>query len=361
MSLHSLFVFRSIRISLCFLVLILPAAGQRLAQGTKAEKTGVAGFTEAYCSSLSGNFRVCKALTSEQEDADFIIQRDKANVHRTEASAWKSIAASPDGFFAYRGDLDADGTAEIVIVSLDNVSQGMGVTNSTVLIFDGKTIGTAAQPVSFQIQEFGPGENFVYDPKEKRTDILISYWGEYSSIEPRRIPGVYLIGKWFRYNDGRLEPILSRPTLARRYLNSFARERDNGWFEGRTPHTWLKDRRTHKLYREPDEASQPISILNGTIKSFTTGETPAIQFDTGSGEILNGIFGSSSSDNTDIPAPVKITSVGIWEDRYTYPFSYSMGFDPAVFLSQIEGRRVRIEKYRTEYGREFAKVWLLDR
>lgn len=352
-------VVRSAFVLSAIVLFAFDASSQRLTQGPKP-KTQLSEFSEAFCSSLSGGFRVCKGRTSEQGDAEYVVMKADSIVNRIPAAAWTTVAISPDGFFAYRGDLDRDGSQEVVLVSLENVSNGMGVTYSTAYIFDGRTLEVQGTPISFPIQEFGERENFIYNAADRRTEVLISYWGEYSTLEPNRIPGVYLIGKWFRYRSGKLEPVAEKPTLARRFLNSFAAERDNGWFENRKPYTWLKDRRTHKLYREPRETTKPIATLTAAIKSFEDGETPAVQFETASGEIVKGIFGSRASDDAGNAKPLAISSIGIWKNKYTYPLSYSMKFDPSVFLEQIEGRKVRVEKYRSDYGDEYVKVWLLE-
>lgn len=349
------------RSGLLFCLIALSAIAvpaQRLVQGSKPTEEKAGQFSGAFCSNLTGGLRLCKVKTSAEGDADFIVLKGSTTVSRVEAPAWTTVNISPDGFFAYRGDLDKDGTQEVVLVSLEGVSQGMGVTYSTVYIFNGAA-GSQGRPISFPIQEFGEKESFIYDPRNRRTEILISYWADYDSIEPKRAMGLYLTGKWFRYDRGKLKPVLEKPTLARRFLNSFAAERDNGWFENRKPFTWLKDRRTHKLFREPDELTKPTAVRTGTIKAFEAGENAVIHFETESGEALKGVFGSASSGDQE-RKPLEISSVGLWNKRYVYPMSYSMNFDPALYFDRFEGRRVRIETYRTEYGDEYAKVWLLD-
>lgn len=304
---------------------------------------------------------MCKVKTSEDGDAEFAILKAESTVNRIAAAAWSTAAVSPENFFAYRGDLDKDGSQEMVVVSLEGVSNGMGVTYATAYIFNGKTVEQQGEPVSFSLQEFGERDNFIYNPASRRTEILISYWGEYSSLEPKRITGVYLIGKWFRYRNGKLEPIFENPTLARRFLNSFAAERDNGWFDNRKPYTWLKDRRTHKLHREPDELTGPVKTEEATITKFieksTDGDEVAeLDFITDGGQVIKGKLGGGSDEGN----ALKITAFGIWKERYLFPLSWSMDFRPATFFDRVDGRRVRLETYKTEYGREFTKVWLLD-
>jgi hypothetical protein len=342
--------------------LVSAAFGQRLTQGTKPVTTKIPEYAEAFCSTVTGGFRVCRALKSEEGEADFVILKGATTVNRIEALAWKNIAVEPDGFFAYRGDLDKDGAAEIVLVSLEGVSNGMGVAYSTAYIFNGRTVESGSEPISFEIQEFGERENFIYDPRSRRTEILISYWAAYDSIEPEREMGTYLMGKWFYYQNGRLQPIFEKPTLARRFLNSFAAERDNGWFENRKPYTWLKDRRTHKFFNEPASTDKLIRTESGTIAKFaaTVGksETYEFQLKLQSGQLVKGRFGDRGPDESSPSLAIK--AIGIWKERYIFPSSWSMSIDPETFLERIEGRRVRLETYDPGNGEEYTKMWLLD-
>lgn len=358
MSVRVLSAFRPLLFLSVFVLFALAVSAQRLVPGSKPAKASVPEYSEAFCSNLTGAFRVCRVRTSDDGDADFVVTKGGSILNRIAATAWANVAVTPEGFFAYRGDLDNDGRAEIVLVSLEGVSNGMGVTYSTVFIFDG---GTQGPPLSYSVQEFSDRESFIYDPAKRRTEMLITYWGDYASIEPKRVHGVYLIGKWFRYRGGKLEPVLEKPTLARRFLNSFAAERDNGWFENRHPYTWLKDRRTHKLFREPDEPSGPLRTETATLTRFvesssSDGDAVQVDFTTDDGRAIKGKFGNASEDGKII----EIKAFGIWKQRYLYPLSWSMDFRPATFLASVEGRRVRLETFKTEYGDEFTKVWLLD-
>ena len=357
--------FRSAFVTLVLVLSVASAAAQVLVQGSKPAKTQIPEYSEAFCSSLPGEFAVCKVLASGRDDAEYTIRKAGTTVNRIPDSTLKIFAdVTRDAFFTYQGDLDHDGTSEIVLVALERVSNGMGVTYSTVYIFDGRSVEVEGPPISFPVQEFGQRDNFIFNPSTRRTEILISYWGEYATIEPKRIPGVYLIGKWFRYRNGKLEPILEKPTLARRYLNSFADERINDWFEDRRPYMWLKDRRTHKFFREPAEAAQLLRTENGTIARFVgrpSAEDSAPEFDfrLSSGQVVKGKL--RGDWNPDEGKATEIRAFGLWTERYLYPLSWAMEFNPATFLDRIEGRRVRLEIFKTGSGDEFIKVWLLDR
>jgi hypothetical protein len=340
MGVSSYSVFRSTLVLIFLTVIAAVAPGQRLVHGTKPRETSVPGRVEAFCSMLSGGFRVCKVREPEAVEAEYFILKGEAVVNRLPAPFWMGTATSPDGFFAYRGDLDRDGSSEIVVVSLEGVSNGMGITYSTVYIFDGRSVEARGDPISVAV-------------------------AGYDSIEPKRGMGMYLMGKWFRYRNKRLEPVLEKPTLARRLLNSFAEERDNSWYENRYPHKWLTDRRAHKLLREPAERSKLASVRFATIRAFQQQplyERPnaEIEFDTEAGASLKGKIRRGRNSDADDKAIMDIESIGIWKARYLYPIPFNGDLRLTTFLDRIEGRRVRLETYRPEHGNEYTKVWLLD-
>lgn len=221
-----------------------------------------------------------------------------------------------------------------------------------------KVLDWATAPISVPIEEFGDNENFVYDRKTKRTNILITYWENYETIEPKRLWGLYLVGKWFRYRSGKLEPMVAKHTLARRFLNSFAAERDNGWFENRTPFTWLRDRRTFKLAREPRTLAKLLKVelgkLTSNIEPDGEGSEFAISID--GGKQVQGRLAPFASGESHL----RIESVGIWSRRFLYPNPASGGLRLSSFAEKVEGRRVRIETYAPEYGDEFTRIWFLD-
>ena len=351
-----------------FLLIFTSATvAQRLSQGSKLVETELSDVLEAFCSNLSGGFRVCRVRKNEDADAEFIIQKGGSTVSSIQAPFWSLAGVDPDSFFAYRGDLDLDGTNEIVLVSMEGVSNGMGITFSTAYVFDGKTVESHGRPISFSVEEFSHKENFIYDSRAHRTNILITYWKSYETIDPKRGWGMYLMGKWFRYRHGKLEPIATKPTLARRFLYSFAEERDNGSFENREPYTWLKDRRTHMLNREPAESSTLIRTEFGTVNELVEPEinadqqiTLAILLD--SGYTVNGAFNLiwRSADKRD-PELLNFEAIGLWKSRFLYPLSRSGNFRPSAFMDRVVGRRVRLETYKPEYrDDEFTNVWFLD-
>lgn len=342
------------------IVLIFSASAfaQGLTKGSTPAETSIS-RAPAYCSELTGAFRVCRVRLNEDGDAEFQVQKLGVTVAKIEADFWANVAVGPKDFLAYRGDMDRDGADEIVLISFDGVTQGMGVSYATAYIFDGRTIESGGGPISIPIQEFGENESFVYDRQTRRTNVLITYWSDYDSIEPKRPPGLYLVGKWFGYEKARLKPMISRPTLARRFLNSFASQRDNGWFENRKPYTWLRDRRTHRLLREPGDL-KPLGVRQGRITGYTEPDGAGAEF------AITTVDGTSFKlrfDHPDHPAresEMTVDAVGIWSGGYLYPNPRSGGLRLSAFAEKIEGRRVRVETYRRTYGDEFVRIWLLD-
>ncbi len=339
----------------CLIGSVSAAAGQRLKEGSKPAEAKVDGFAESYCSTVSSGLDVCRARTSEDGDAEFLVREKGVTVNSIGGQQWSTAASSPDAFQAYLGDLDRSGSDELVIVSLDSVSLGMGVSNASVYIFDGAKVRTKGTPIRFSIQEFGGPESFVYDTKTRQTDILITYWQDYNTIDPKRGPGLYLVGKWFRYRNNKLEPITTRPILARRFLNSFAAERNNSDFENRRPNTWLKNAQTHKLLTDPYESGPPQKVQNGIIESVTEDGSVSFQFLTDGGERITG---SRDGEN----GSMRIDSIGVWQDKfYLYPTFYSGDIIVGAFFGRLDGRRVRLETFSPERGEPVTRVWLLEK
>ena len=323
--------------------------------GTLAKSTTVEGYLDGYCSTLPNRMRVCKVQLSDDGESKFIIQKNGEILNEIPAPFWSTFDAPPDGFVTYHGDIDGNGAAEVIVVSYDGVSNGMGVTYTTANIFKDPVAHRMVKPVSVPIQEFGPRENFRYNSAKNRTEILVTYWEDYESLDPKRIPGVYLVGKWFLYKDGVLEPEFSRPTLARRLLNSFARERDNGWYENRTPFKWLQNRTTHRFFREPAEIHRRISTSHGVLAGYTF-KSGEIVMAVRKADVVQKVavaygYVTSPEENT-----LYVSSLGLLSKRYLYPKSY----DLTNSLGSVIGKSVRIDTYKDENDNEFSKLWILN-
>lgn len=347
---------RPIPFLFCLAILTVAVSAQKPIKGSEPVQAALPNYLDAYCSELPDNFRVCRVRTTDDGDAQFLVQKNGSEFQRIEAPFWSMAGAGPTDFITFRTDLDKDGSKEIVLVSLDGVGNGMGISYSTVHIFDGRNLGER-KPLSFYIEEFGDAQNFVYNARTRRTEILISYWMSYDSIDRKRGWGQYLIGKWFRYRNGKLVRLPQKPTLARRYLNSFARQRNNMNFDLREPFKWLTDRRANRIFREPDETTKPKSVQYGTISQESEIEdNVGFVISSDDGKTLDGTINADSPKES----VLNITSIGEWRTRYLYPLTQSGTFSPSVFFNTLVGRKVRLETYERDFGGEFTKMWLLD-
>lgn len=349
-------------IAFCLIALATVASAQKLIKGSEPTQTDLPGYLDAYCSSVPKSFRICRVRTTEDGDAQFLFLEGETTIRHTEAPFWSTAGTDPENFFSYRGDLDNDGSKEIVLVSQDGVGNGMGISYSTVHIFNGRTMGHQ-EPITFSIEEFGDRQNFIYNPRTRQTEILISYWDSYESIDRKRGWGMYLIGKWFQYRNGKLERIPQRPTLARRFLDSFARQRNNIDFEDRRPYLWLSDRRAHRIFREPDEMTKPIRVRYGTIEQETPGNPEVgirLVIVSRDGQAITGMI-NAPYDMEKNEVKINITAVGDFRSRYLYPITRSGIQKLSVFTDPVIGQKVRLETYKREFGGEFTKMWFIDR
>ncbi|MFL6374878.1 MAG: hypothetical protein ACJ73D_09445 [Pyrinomonadaceae bacterium] len=322
------------------------------------KQTKLEGYLDAYCSALPGGFRVCKVQINENGDAVILVEKGGHTLDSIPASYWGTVTGvDPDGFMAYRGDLDGNGTNELVVVTNEGVENGMGVTHVTAHIFKDPDKFPNTAPVEIPIEEFGPNDNFRFNAKANRTDILVSFWDGSDSLDPKRGWGEYLIGKWFRYKDGSLLPEFERPTLARRFLYRFARQRDNGWYAHRTPYKWLQDPSTHRYLREPKENARLISIADGRLESYALdGENDrvSLRINLQSGETIKCVvnYGFSDKNSTTIP----IMSLGLWRQRYAFPNK----FDPTYSLGMLVGKAVKLENYSDQNDEKFSNLWFVN-
>jgi len=349
---------RKISILLLFLLLCSVVRAGRLRPGTVPKEADFPNYEGAVCSELDGDYRICKVMLTYEGDAEYEVFHKDKMVNSFKAPFWSTADAAPEDFWTYRGDLDNDGSREIVLVSGEGVSNGMGVTYLTVhILSDPMMLGNKTH-VKFPLKEFGADQNFIFNPKNKRTEILVTYWADSNSLDPRRGWGTYLFGKWFRYDKGKLKPILSRPIRARRFLNSFARIRDNGSFPNRYPYKWLSSLNTHRFYDEP----MPKDV---TLHTKCTGTVSNYNADTGDMAI-------ACDDGTTLDATLNqenvsdtlsfIEKLGFWRSKYRFP----TGFDPLSVVDAVLNRRVRVEICKPngeEYvpGSESATLWFLDR
>jgi hypothetical protein len=262
-----------------------------------------------------------------------------------------------EDFWAYRGDLDKDGSPEVIIAALIGISNGMGISTFEINIFPGLAKAGDQKPLSFTIEEYGENGNFIFDAKRNETLILVTRWKWFDNLDLKRGDGTYLTGKWFRYKNGLLQPVYEKPTLARRLLYSFADEMNRTWTGSRTPYHWLTSRNTHKFFEQPKERSELISVQSGTIRDSKTFEYGAkgfvIQLD--SGALIETKMGYNHRSGKDGDRYI-VTDFGLSKQRFVFPFD----LEPEIVVKKITGRKVRLETYRDQYDYQYWQLWLLD-
>lgn len=331
---------------------------QKLISGGKPQKANIEIFDKATCVNLPKEFRVCKVFSEREWKFEFVIQKLKRTLYKFDTPSYAGIEF--DDFYAYYGDLDKSGSPEIVISELDTVSNGLGVRYYNVHIFrDPLKIGFQ-KPFTVPIQEFGEKGNFIYDSKNNETQILVTYWSWFDNLDPKRGYGTYLVGKWFRYKNGLLEPVLNKPTLARRLLYSFADERNDTDKNPFIPYKWLKSKNTHRFFAEPDDDSKFLGQQTGVIEKYFEDDLKyeryiSIKLDSGvtvETKLNYSVYGYEEK-NSKIP----ITDLGLWKNKFVFPFWFS----PNSIFADFRGKKVKLETFQDEYNRLYGKIWLLEK
>lgn len=341
---------------------------QKLISGGRPKDAAIENYAETSCVALPKGFRVCKARDeSEESEIKFIIQKNLKTVKTMDAPFFSGSTAAD--FRAYWGDLDKNGSPEIVIASLENVSNGLGVPHFYIHIFRDSLKLDFQKVLTFPIEEFGEKGNFIYDARRNETQILVTRWVERNNIDTNRGNGMYLIGTWFRYRNGLLEPIFDKPTLAKRLLYNFVRER-NVWNSGNqnAPYVWLQSKNTHKLKRNPPPVDRKISTQTETVKKY---EQIADEYDPiaerriaarlDSGELVNcrfytpsGGYAKAAEQNQDDKI---ISDFGFADHDFLVPFDFEF---QAIF-QKVEGKRIRLDTYQDASDNVYTQLWFLER
>lgn len=342
---------------LLFLITLFPAVyAQRVTSGGKPKKASVEGYDEAFCVNLSGHFRVCRALRRESGETRFLIEKGGKTLSVVEAPYPAACCALED-FWAYRGDLDKDGSPEVIIAALIGISNGMGISTFEINIFRDPVRSGGQKPLSFTLEEWGENGNLIFDTKRNETLVLVTHWQWFDNLDLKRGEGMYLTGKWFRYKDGLLAPAYEKPTLARRLLNSFADERNRTGTDPRTPYLWLKSKNSHRFFSQPKERAKLIAVRSGIItdlKSYEYGSRGfTIQLD--SGTLIETQMGYNHRSGKDGDR-YNVTDFGLSKQRFVFPFDLG----PEVVVKSIVGRKVRLETYLDQYDYQYSQIWLLD-
>ena len=328
----------------CILLLIVLsqysyAQSSKLTRVTPPAQANVEGYFKAHCVSLPQGVRVCKGL-SDPGDA-FVLERDGTRI-----GTWPGIAqlGETSDFEVLQGDLDNDGQRELIVANLDSTSVGIAVNVWTIYIFRGD-LQSFEPPLSFSVEEYGAFGTFV--TKGKRVEILATRWLWANDPKRRRGTGLYLAGRWWRYRKGELVPSTNRTILARRYLESFAAQRDKSISSPRKPVTWLTDPRAETFRVDPLLTHHKETAIEGVIKNVSSRITDeritlTIEFEPDDGAAVS--FGYPQRDSAEMNG---LTDIGDVRTNRIYPLRYI----PTSPDQSLVGRRATVITYSDEKRR----------
>ena len=252
----------SLTLALLATVIDVSAQSTKLIKAPSPQPATFEGYVRGHCVSLPNSIRVCKLL-SDREDI-FLIEKDGKRLGSWPTSTY--LGETSD-FEVLRGDLDGDRRLELIVSNHDTTSVGMGVNYWTIAILPDVASGLFIRPLTFRVEEYGSSGTFV--SARDGVSILATKWVWTDDPKGKLGRGLYLVGQWWQYNSGQLLPLLSKPTLMRRYLLSFERERLQTIDSPHAPYRWLSNRNTISMRREL-EIAKVEDTQSGIIGSFSS-------------------------------------------------------------------------------------------
>jgi len=216
------------------------------------------------CVDMRDGRRVCRHFVSEEDVDEITVVRDGRVLYRWTIDLGLGGNAEPADFF--RADLDGDGAPEVILPTLEAVSNGYAIRTVRIDVIDGRD--AASPPLHFEVQDFDRQVSFLRAPGGKQCRVFATEW--LWTIDTKRDAGNYLAGQWLDYHAARLRHTTSRPVLARRRLYSFDRAMERG-----TMYDWLRDSHTEALVAAPpqDDRWDPKSkILPAVLQSIREGK-----------------------------------------------------------------------------------------
>ncbi len=209
---------------------------------SKPEETIFSGFEKAYCVKTTTGARVCSCSKSpDSRDAQIIIEKNGAITQQ-----WNTEFAPPTSLADFRvesADLTGSGQRDIVVATMNGMSNGMGVQ-----YWELRAVVDGVMSKPMIVEDYGI-MGFLTRSKSQNKCALLStrwLWGK----EPARGSGLYLTGMWFTYskNDRAWTPAIDRPAVYRRYLNNFEKLRiEQLNSEHPIPLLWFSDKETKEI------------------------------------------------------------------------------------------------------------------
>jgi hypothetical protein len=273
----------------------------------------------------------------------------KLFVKGTAEASWDSTSWAIGGLFDVRvGDLDSDGSDELVVVDHESTSNGIAITTHNVIIVS-RYLSSNRSSLNFEIQEYcgGCGEGtFVRRPGWPGTWIFATEWMSSEVLDPQRGRGNYVVGRWFRYLGGKL--VREPGVVVRRYLDSFDRERSVK--NPDTPYSWFLNGKGRSVTLDPAIGDgHVIRSLAGAVVSVP-GSDPSrpdyvVRLD--DGRQVGFVFTNW------LPSMERIDHIGLADIGRILP----KGVSEDVVIGNIIGYRARIDTYRDGTG-EQRVLWI---
>jgi len=198
--------------------------------------------SDAYCIHATAMLLVCSCRrdpppADEGLSADIVVRDGDREIQRWTEDF--SLPSAPGTFRVSVADVDGDGRDDLVVATLNAISNGMAVEYWTVCAISGRA--SSAPPACVGVEDYGVMGYLTHGPGEHACLLLQTTWRW--GTEPGRGNGLYLVGRWLRYSGSGFVPVTWRPILARRYLFSFQDERSSS----SKPLAWLRNRTTRSV------------------------------------------------------------------------------------------------------------------
>lgn len=193
---------------------------------------------DTWCRGVPGrpDARVC--LTGPYENAEVGMRyRASYRIAARTLLRWDTEAMPPMmpmTFTAERIDLDGDGTSELLVGVMATESNGIGLSRWRLSVIGTDRAARSARLLdTVALENYGDTSGFFRFRGQRGCRLLVSEWKE--GADPRRGEGLYVHGRWMRWNGARFVPDASLPALRRRYLFGFERAH----LQGPKPMRWF--------------------------------------------------------------------------------------------------------------------------